>query len=161
MIKAYEIIENVLHAFRGLPVRLEAITEKSAEWFRSHGREPKNRNPLASGNRSPLDHYLKFIRLYEAAQTGAGKMLNNRVHAELQAEFNETDKICQIALHTAVLKESFDVLKALNEADFADRSTSELAAIENEVMELRDAADNVFAHVRKIKIQKKMKDKLR
>ncbi len=151
--EAYQIVHQVLEAFKGLAVKLERITTKKAELFRSHGREPKTSNPLQSGNVSPVTHYLTYARQYEAAEPGAGKMLNRRVYAELEMEFGENSdlKLSQIELHAGVLKESFDVLKFLGESDFEHLTIPELAAIEEEGAQLRDKASEFVSHVRAIR----------
>jgi hypothetical protein len=152
MAEAHQIIRQVLDTFKGLPVKLERITSKSAEWWRSHGREPKTQNPLQSGNPSEVTHYMKFARRYEAAEKGAGKMLVRRVGAELEMEFSESDCIeSQSELHAGVLKESFDVLKCLGESDFKHLTNPELLAIEEEGAQLRDKASDFVSHVRAIR----------
>lgn len=152
MAEAYQIVHQVLEAFKGLPGKLERITDKTAEWFRSHGREPKTQNPLQSGNVSPVTHYLKYVRQYEAGDKGAGKMLNRRVYAELELEFSEpTCKTSQTELHAGVLKESFDVLKCLGESDFEHLTMPELAAFEEEGAQLRDKASDFVSHVRALR----------
>ena len=155
--EAHELVHKVLETFSGLAIKLERITDKSAEWFRSHGREPKTRNPLQSGNVSPVTHYLQYLRQFEAAQDGAGKMLNRRVFYALEAEFCGEDADCsQNSLHAGVLKESFDVLKLLNESDFAELSAPQLAAIEEEGAQLRDAAADFISHVRALRQTRKL-----
>jgi hypothetical protein len=150
--EAYQIIHQILVHFRGLPEKLQRITEKSDEWFSSHGREPKTRNPLQSGNVSPLTHYLKFVRLYEAADKGAGKMLNRRVYAELESEFTENIvNTSQKELQKQFLKEAFEFLKCLAEKEFEHASSGELAEIEQECMEVREVASDAIAHLRAIK----------
>lgn len=153
--EAHEIVHGVQEAHRGLAVRLARITDHSEEWFRSHGREPKSENPLQSGNASPVTHYLRYARQYEAAVAGAGKQLNRQVFAELENDFAERDPAPRPAtsqsLHTGILKEAFDVLRILNECDFGDVSPSELARFEREGAELRDAASDFIAHVRALR----------
>jgi hypothetical protein len=90
-------------------------------------------NPLQSGNSSDVTHYMKFARRYEAAEKGAGKMLNRRVNAELEMEFSESDCTdSQSELHAGVLKESFDVLKCLGESNFEHLTLPELIASKRE-----------------------------
>lgn len=89
----YEIVHAVLDKFRGLPERLARITDKTPEWYRSHGREPKTSNPEMSGNVSPVTHYMRYCGLFEAVHPGAGRMLSNRVHGVLDAEFAERDAL--------------------------------------------------------------------
>lgn len=121
---AYKIIHEVIEAFSGLPQRLSDITGKTWQLYYSHGAEPKTKNPLSSGNLSPVDHYMLYCRQYEAAIRGAGQMLNHRVHAEL------------------------DVLKCFSAAEFENLSIPELAKIEKECAEMRDAASDAVAHLR-------------
>ena len=155
--EAYEIVHQVLETFKGLALKLERITAKKAELFRSHGREPKTHNPLQSGNVSPVTHYLLYARQYEAADKGAGKMLNRRVYAELEMEFSEADCTdSQSELHAGVLKESFDVLKCLGESNFEHLTLPELLAIEEEGAQLRDKASDFVSHIRAIR---KMREK--
>lgn len=149
--EAHLIIHQVQEAFRGLAVKLSRITDKSDEWFASHGREPKTRNPTQSGNVSPVTHYLKYARQFEAAQPGAGKMLNHRVHSELEMEFTESaSKVSQKLLHAGLLKESFEVFTCFAERDFENSSLVELSEIEKECAELRDAAHDAIVRIRSI-----------
>jgi hypothetical protein len=150
--EAHQIVHQILEAFKGLPVKLQRLTEKSDEWFRSHGREPKSRNPLQSGNVSAVTHYLKFVRLYEAADKGAGKMLNRRVYEELENEFTEGIlNTSQKEIQKHFLKEAFEFLKCLAEKDFEHATSGELAEIEQECMEVREVANDAIAHLRAIK----------
>lgn len=150
--EAHQIVHQVQEVFRGLAKKLSRITDKSDEWFASHGREPKTQNPTQSGNVSPVTHYLKYVRQYEAAQPGAGKMLNNRVHAELEMEFSSERMIdiSQKALHAGLLKESFEVFTCFTERNFSEASLLELSDIEKECAELRDKANDAIATIRAI-----------
>jgi hypothetical protein len=160
MAEAHEIVHQVLDAFKGLAVRLERITGKTSEWFSSHGREPKTRNPLQTGNPSPVTHYMQYVRQFEAGEKGAGQMLNHRVHAELDMEFADArcTEIAQKEWHNGVLKESFDVLKNLNECNFADADLSQLKQMEEEGAELRDVASDYVSHIRAIRRQRENKN---
>lgn len=153
MAEAHEIIHSVLEAFKGLPGKLARITDKTAELFSSHGREPKTKNPMQTGNVSPVTHYFLYCRQYEAAEKGAGAMLNHRVHAELEMEFiGEVDADCsQKELNAGVLKESFDVLDCLNKHDFQNLNDAQLAACEEEGAQLRDKASEYVSHVRTLR----------
>lgn len=155
--EAYKIIHQVQEAFKGLPHKLAAITGKAWQLYYSHASEPKTRNPLSSGNVSPVDHYILYVRQHEAAIKGAGSMLNHRVHAELEYEFlGEVEPECsQKELQQGVLEESFDVLKCLAEQDFSDASDAEMAKIEAECAELRDEASNAVSHLRALRRIKK------
>lgn len=157
MAEAYEIIHQVHDAYKGLADRLARLKGKSAELFRSHGREPKTLNPLASGNVSPVHHYIQYVREHEAALAGAGEMLNARVFSSLQAEFAEDSGECQTELHAGVLKESFDVLNQLINCDFTDCQNSRLSAIETDADELVEIAMRLKARCRVIKRQNEMK----
>ncbi len=151
--EAHDIVKQVLEAFSGVAGKLSKITGKVEEWYRSHGREPKTHNPSQSGNVSPVTHYLQYVRQYQAAERGAGRMLNRRVYEELEMEMAENDckKLTQKDLHAGVLKESFDVLSCLNECDFEQLSLVELAAMEEEGAQLRDAASSYVSHIRAIR----------
>lgn len=155
--EAHEIIKQVQESFRSVVGQLARLTGKTAEWFHSHGREPRSQNPLQSGNASPVTHYLQYVRQYEASERGAGKMLNRRIYEELEMEFSGDGEIqrCQKELHAGVLKESFDVLRDLNEQDFLNCSTHQLAAMEEEGAQLRDKASDYVSHLRAIRRIKK------
>ena len=153
MLQAHEIVGQVQEAFKKVAGNLANLTGKTSEWFNSHGREPKTQNPLQTGNVSPVTHFIQYVRQYQAAEPGAGKMLNNRVHAELEMEFGGADcaDLSQKDLHAGVLKESFDVLRCLNEFDFENLSVTELAAMEEEGAQLRDKASEYVSHIRAIR----------
>lgn len=145
----HEIVNQVLTAFKGIPDKLSRFTGKTAELFRSHGREPKSRNPASSGNTSPVTNYMEYIHQYEAAERGAGKMLNNRVHASLDAEFSADDMLTpQSDLHIQVEDETCDVRKWLTKFRISDASEKNLAAFELECDEAIDALNDAKAKAR-------------
>jgi hypothetical protein len=151
--EAHEIIRQVQDTFKKVSENMAKLTGKVPELYRSHGREPKTHNPSASGNVSPVTHYLQYVRQYEASERGAGRMLSNRVHAELEMEFSENTlpDCSEKEFHAGVLKESFDVLDCLNKYDFAGASKAELDKIEEEAAQLRDQASDLVSHIRAIK----------
>ncbi|MCD9188277.1 MAG: hypothetical protein LUM44_17810 [Pyrinomonadaceae bacterium] len=153
--EAHEIVNQVQEAFKKLASQMSKLFGKTSEWYNSHGREPKTQNPIQSGNVSPVTHYMQFARQYEAAQNGAGKMLNRRVYEELEMEFtaDSADSAAteQKEHHASVLKESFDVLDGLNKKEFTECSSSELTALEEEAAQLRDVASDLVSHLRAIR----------
>ena len=153
MAEAHEILEAVQDTYKRVVSRLASLTGKTTEWYSSHAREPRKLNPLQSGNVSPVTHYMQFARQYEAAEKGAGRMLNNRVHAELDMEFAEVGEIdcSQKKFHAGILRESFDVLHCLNEYDFESEDLSVLKQAEEEAAQLRDEASDLVSHIRAIK----------
>jgi hypothetical protein len=129
-------------------VKLSRITNKRDTYFRAQGYEPQTLNPDASGVNSPVADYMAYCELYEAAEPGAGQTLSSRVHAELMDRFLPGDALKpQKELNGEILKEAFDVLNALNENDLDTASKSELKSIATEISELREKADEAFAHV--------------
>jgi hypothetical protein len=156
MKRPYEIIAEVFDAYRGLPVKLSRMNGKSEQWYRSHGYEPRTDNPTSNGNKSEVEGFVAQCEQYEAAMPGAGRMLIDRIHAEVNLRFTEAEltDITQKELNGELLKESFDVLDCFNKYDFKSVTTGELASFEDEVSQLRDKADEVFARLRSIKIQK-------
>lgn len=156
MAEAYEIVNQVQRRFKNIAEKVAKLIGKHPETISSHGREPKTINPLSSGNASPATHFMQYARQYEAGEKGAGLMLSRRVAEELELEFTETcGALAQNELHTGVLKESFDVLKLLNDCNFQDLSLPQLAAIEEEGAQLRDIASDFVAHVRAVRIKRK------
>ena len=152
MAEAHEIVSQVLEAFKGLPVSLERLFQRKAELWRSHARTPKSRDALASGNVSPVTHFIQYCRQYQAAAAGAGLMLAERVAAELALEFAPDSSVCDKSeMIEGVLKESYDVLRELNDCNFEDASTGDLSKIETECQQLAEKAQDVRAHIRAIK----------
>jgi len=161
MSEAYEIIHAVLTKYDGLADALSRLTGKVAELFRSHGREPKSRDPFAAGNVSPVTHYVQYCRQYEAAKIGAGQMLNQRVYASLTVEFTEHCECPQKELHTEFLKESYDVLKQFAAGDFSECTKTQLLEIETDCDQLAEIAIAVKSHARALRHKVEMKRNLK
>jgi len=158
MQKPYEIVNAVLDVYRALPVKLARITGKTDTWWRSHGYEPRTANPLSNGNPSDVDKYMAFVERYQAAEPGAGAMLNHRVHGELDARFNETDMFhtTQSDIHVGVINEVCDVNKWLAAKDLESASTRELSAFETECDEAIEALHDAKAKARSLKREKQI-----
>lgn len=150
MRNAYEIVHAVFDAYRGLPVKLASISMKSEEWFRSHGYKPKTEHPEANGNLSPVDHFMRYVRKFNAAEPGAGLMLSNRVHEALHDELSgiEIIDVSNADLACDVITESGDVSKWFIKFDIEDASRLELMAFERECNEAVDAIEAVKAKAR-------------
>lgn len=145
----HEIVNTVQSAFKGIAEKLSRFTGRTAELFRSHGREPKSRNPLSSGNASPVTHYIEYVHQYEAADRGAGRMLSNRVHAAIDAELSQDEVITpQSDLQVNVLKQGCDVATWLAKFDISHADTKQLAAFELECDEALDAIGEAKASAR-------------
>lgn len=140
MTNSWDLVRSVLDKFRGLPVKLSGMTDKCEETYRSHGREPKTSNPIANGNVSPVTHYLRYVRLYEAADPGAGQMLSNRVFEALAAEFAENDLLdtSQPEIEVEIINETCDVEKWLSRYDLKAASRPELLEFDRECDEAID-----------------------
>ncbi len=95
----FEIVHSVQSKFRGIHVKLSGITGKCTELFLSHGREAKSRNPMQSGNLSPVDAIFTYCRRYEACEQGAGQMLIDYIHAVLSAEFLPPELVTPAKAH--------------------------------------------------------------
>jgi len=137
----YELVGPVLARYRGLAVKLSELTTKAKQWWSSHGAEPKSQNPLSSGNKSAVDHYLRFARLYEAGAKGAGRMLNRRVYDALEAEFSEQDyrEDEQPRIEVSVLKETCDVSMWLAKFDIPTANEQELVLFIDDCKEGEDS----------------------
>lgn len=155
MLEPHDLVHQVFEAYRGLPVKLATFTDQSAEIYRSHGRRPKTEDPVANGNVSPVTHYMRYVRKFQAAEPGSGMLLNNRVHAELDMEFMESGiHEGQKELSMGVLKESSELLDKLIAHNFDECDCPTLRAIEEEAAQLRDKAAEVIAHIRVVYRQK-------
>lgn len=132
--ESHQIIRTVFDAFRGLPAKLAAISDKSESWYQSHGRTPKTEDPTANGNVSAVTHYMRYARQFEVVEPGSGRMLNNRVHAALDQEFSTRDlhEVSQGDLHVGVIDETCDVEKWLARFDIKHASRTELLGFERE-----------------------------
>lgn len=139
----YAIVRTVFDAFKGLPRKLADISSNSEAWYASHGRAPKTEDPIASGNASPVTHYVRYCRKFEAVEPGAGLMLNNRVFAALDEEFTHRDlgNLNQGDLHVEVIDETCDVEKWLARFDIKHASRAELLEFEKQCDE---AIESVF-----------------
>ncbi len=148
--QAFELVHKVLERFRGLPVKLSGITGKTQHWYRSHGEEPKNQNPLAWGNISEVEHYMRYVRLYET-ERGAGKYLNSLVYQELAAEFAEESEACtsQNDIHTEILDEGCDVHRWLLKFSLDDANIAEHR-------KFQDECDEAIAAIAKAKATSKL-----
>lgn len=145
--QAHQIIKDVHEAFPKAVRNLAKITGKSEELFHSHGREPKTMNPLQSGNKSPVTHFIEYCYQHEAAEPASGLMLINRVHESLTAEFTECD-LTQNELHENLVDEQADVMRWLINFEFADATPNQLIAFERECSELIEKAADAMAKAR-------------
>lgn len=152
--EAHQIVGQVHEAFPKVPDRLALLFGKTAELFRSHHREPKSRNPSQSGNTSPVTHYIEYVHRYEAAVPGAGRMLSNRVHASLTAEFDDEDILTEVEHFETIADESLDVKKWLAKYKFRDATPNQLVSLEREIGEAIDALQDALGdarHTRRLK----------
>ncbi len=140
IVKGWQIVAPILDRFRGLPARLAGMSEKSAEWYSSHGRESRTDNPVSSGNISPVDHYMRFVRMYEGGKVGAGRALNNAVHRALESEIADADAdtIPQSELSVSVLDETCDVSKWLARFNIDTATRNDLIRFETDCDEAMD-----------------------
>lgn len=152
---AHEIVHTVLDTYHGLPERLAAITGKSAEIYRSHGRMPKTIDPIASGNVSPVTHLMTYARLLEAAMPGAGRMLICRLFAALDTEFGEVSNKSQADIHISIEDESCDVRKMLARKALDTFTPSELRTFEDECDEAIEAFQDAKSKARSLRLQAK------
>ncbi len=151
--QAHEIVKQIHDAFPGLPQKLEMITGKSAEWWNSHHREPKSRNPLQTGNVSPVTHYIEYVHQNEAAKPGSGHMMNNRVHAALNADFIADDLVTETELQIDTINEVADVHRWFAEFDFDDATPNQLATFERDCGDVIDAMHANIAKARAVRRQ--------
>jgi hypothetical protein len=158
MRQAYELIHAVYDAHRGLPVELAKITGKGDTWHRSHGYEPRTENPLANGNKSAVHDYLTYVRQFEAADRGAGQLLNTLVHNLLAQEFAEKDlgSITQGEIHVEIEEETCDVRKWLAGKDLTTASRNELLGFEKECDEAVQAIMDAKSRARVIRLRSEM-----
>lgn len=143
----YHIVGPVLARFKGLPMKLSELTTKAHQWWSSHGLESRTQNPLSSGNKSAVDHYLRFARLYEAGAKGAGMMLNRRVFEALEAEFTERqlDIVDQQDIEVGVVDETSDIQKWLIRYDIDKAEPRNLVTFIDECKEAVDAIQTAQA----------------
>lgn len=145
--ESHQIVRELIDKFPNWARRMANLADKSEELYRSHGRMPKTIDPLASGNKSPVTHYIQYCRQSEAATPGAGSCLNNRVHGLLTSEFAEADLIDTppTELHHVAVDEFCDVNKILARTQLDNMSPSELRHIEAECAEAQDALNRIRA----------------
>jgi hypothetical protein len=155
----HDVVHAVLETFKGLPERLSAITGKSAEIYRSHGRMPKTIDPIASGNVSPVTHLMTYARLLEAAMPGAGRMLISRLFAALDTEFREITNKTQSEIHLHIEDESCDVRKSLARKNLDKCTPSELRTFEAECDEAIEAFQDAKSKARSLRLQAKCNGK--
>ena len=163
MKQGFEIVHQVHDAFRGLAGKLHRITGKSETWWRSHGYEPRTVNPLSNGNNSDVADYIAYCELLQAAEPGAGRMLSNRIHGELEMRFSEADFLDKDhgSLVEEVFDENCDVEKWLASKNFATATVAELSMFEDEcdeaVERILEAKAKARATKRRMQITQKVK----
>lgn len=138
----FEIVAHVLDQYRGLPERLHSRNGKSAEWYRSHGRRPRTEDPMANGNVSEVEHFMRYVRKYEDAAAGAGRMLSHSVYVALEAEFCGECNCDQSELECEVIDETADVQKWLARFDIDSASRRDLVQF---IDECKQAEDKITA----------------
>lgn len=152
--EAHEIVGQVHDAFPNVAIKVARLKSVSAEIIRSHHREPKTHNPLSSGNTSPVTHFIEYCHLYEAAKPGAGRLLSDRVHSSLTAEFSEGETMEQRDIETSLLTEHCDVQAWLASNELDQASPRKLSAFETECAELIEQLTMARAKARSIRRQK-------
>lgn len=152
--EAHQIVEQVHNAFPKLPQKVARIKGVSDEMIRSHHREPKSRNPFASGNTSPVTHYIEYVHQNEAGERGAGRMLANRVHASIIADMDEDEGLSQADHMDAIVDETCDVTKWLGRFKIEDATPSQLAAFEQECSEAMEKLLSAKSKARSVRRQK-------
>lgn len=152
--EAHQIVSQIHSAYPKLIGKLARATATTEEWWRSHHREPKTRNPSQSGNVSPVTHYIDYCNQHEAVEPGSGRMLNNRVFASLNAEFDISDDLCPVELSDAIHDEGNDVQKWLSKFRMKDASPQELLNFENQIAENIDALQDALGLSRSLRRQK-------
>jgi hypothetical protein len=147
--KAYELIKPVLERFPGLPESLHRLFKKSAVWYRSHGYELRNDNPLSNGNPSALDHLFEMADQYEAAAPGAGKALLENIGVEGRVRYAPEPLSCDDReLRRSLNKEFYEALEELDKKDLSDQSPLELVRTEAELAQIETVIAYAIAHVR-------------
>lgn len=154
--EAHQIVSQIHSAYPKLIGKLARATATTEEWWRSHHREPKTRNPSQSGNVSPVTHYIDYCNQHEAVEPGSGRMLSNRVHASLTAEFDDGDHLDQEDITDIVLDEGCDVNKWLARFDMKTATERQLHYFETQCDEAIDAILRAKAKARLMRRQNKL-----
>lgn len=83
--KAWEIWEQATE--RGDAVKLSLLTGKSAEWFRSWGRQPRSdEHPFGTGNTSPVETFMQVVRWLRGVNPLSAQRLRQAVDRQLKDE---------------------------------------------------------------------------
>lgn len=147
--KGYTLVKKVLEKYHALPGKLSNLFGKTDTWWRSHGYELTRDNPLSNGNLSPVDHVLKMVDQYDAAERGAGKMLAEGLAEELRARFAEaTETLDDRAIRRHLNKEFYEAMDELEKSDLVEKSDLELAAADGELAQIETQIGYARAHVR-------------
>jgi hypothetical protein len=147
--KGHELVKTILDNFHGLPEKLHRLFKKSAVWYRSHGYELRQDNPLSNGNLSAVDHLFELADQYEAAAPGAGKMLLDLIGVEARVRYSQELENCDDrALRRSLNKEFFEAIEELDKKDLSDQSLLELARTESELAQIETVVGYAIAHVR-------------
>lgn len=135
--KAHEIIARTKG--KGEAGRWANLTGHSEQLFNSYGYEPRNgENPLASGNLSPLYHYMKFFEERKACNPEGAAQMQRLLNESCDESLSECPRAAESLndLSMSLLEKATRAVRGMNETKLEEASLEELRATESRLSEL-------------------------
>jgi hypothetical protein len=105
--------------------KLKKLTGKSVELFNSYRRQPKcKEQPTATGNFSPLHHYMQFFHLRHAVNPTGAAQMHSLLTKEIEVEKAEDGP--QLNKLIGVLKAALETIDHMSVEDIEGASKEDL-----------------------------------
>lgn len=148
--EAHEIIDTTM--VRGEAEELKRLTGKSVELFNSYRRSPRTpENPLATGNYSPVYHYLEYFHLRRAANPSGALKMHQLVSAEIEESLTNQagDNKTTLNEHSIdILEKTTRAIRKMNEEDIESADRHDLLVIDTLLGDLESEVQEARARVR-------------
>lgn len=153
---AYEIIDKTMG--KGEADELEKLTGKSHDLFHSYRRPPRtSESPLATGNYSPLHHYMQFYRWRRAANPEGALKMQRLLCRELQAELvEETQDQDLLSLLIQILTKVTETINQVGASHIEDAQQKDLSLLDDLINDADERLQTARARIRAEQIRRKV-----
>jgi hypothetical protein len=126
------------------------ITGRSRSLFESYSYQPRNDdNPQASGNYSPVYHYLQFLAQRAKTYRDGAIRMHQLVNAEAEEIFNGSVDAAEVAPSgIEILRKGVEVVSMTSDTDIAAMTWTELCTLDETLGLLASGVESLRAFVR-------------
>lgn len=149
--EAYRIVEKVLRKYPHLAKKLSDFTSKTAELYRSHGRQPKTEDyQHGTGNVSPVKHYIDYVKLFASQDMNAARLLHRLVTHELRGVWADRRPGRPRPLRdllNGILTQAVQMITGMN-GEVAKATDAELVELDQRLADIEQAVPDARRRVR-------------